>query len=267
MARQHIPEDFNEFIKTPLRCFAFIGWNPCQKSNISSLSQRIFYFGLVNLFLYALGQTFVIFINGSSNLLEESPSFVAILYTIICYGKIVTIFLKKDKLIQVLDDLDQIFPRSTEHRKLFQFRQFYKERTIVSRMAIFSQLTTINIFITSSFLSSFYGFLKSGNFVYITPVPMWRTFELDSVLVYAVLYVHQSYGIHFCSTAIMAADVFVIHLVILLCMGFAYVSNEFDQVSSNPDSNPFGKIRSLVCFHDGVLRYLYVFCSIATMFL
>lgn len=259
MAKEYLPKTFNEFISTPLFYFALIGWDPCDRNPRlhSSLYWRgFFYFGLINLFCFASSQVSVIFINSSSTLLEKSPAFVCVLYTFICYGKIVTLLLRKNELCELLDKMDQIFPRTLKQRKALKFRRFYDERTIVSRLTIYSSIITIYMYIVTSLLNSIHGFFKSGHFAYLPPIPMWQSFQIDSFLSYAALYFHQSYGIHVCNAAIMATDIFMIHLVILLCMFFTYISNEFSQMELRQDNEHFRRIKILIEFHDQILGYV-----------
>lgn len=240
------------FLKVPLFYYKVIGlglWDNLFSRKYVNFQKVFFSVNLCNLILYTSSQIYATYKN-PHNLINGSPVPSAFLYNAIFYGKLITVLTRRISLYKLLVEMNAIFPKSTRGKSIFRFEFYQKQLRVMVRILLVMCFAATYLFSLAPFAQSFSDYYRFGKFTYHLPSLSWfDNFEDKQLLSYYLIYVHQLYAVHICSMGIIAADLFLCHLIFLLCMFFDHISKEFTTLKEQFRDH----LEDTVDFHNKIL--------------
>lgn len=241
------------FLSISLLCYRVIGINLLDilyDSKFVKLQRIFLSVNLVNLNIFLLSQ-FILIYQDPHNLLNGSA--LPFFYLSIFYGKLVSVFTRRDDLCRLVLELNKMFPRSKRDKFLYNYGFYEKRLKIVIWFLLAANSFSVYTFILAPLIQSFVHYYQFGTFAYHSPTPTGiNDFQDKWLWIYCIVYFHQAYAIHVCSTGIIASDLLLCHLVSLLCMLFDYIGKEFR--NSRPGFYQRRHLKSTIELHNKILR-------------
>ncbi|EDW70174.1 odorant receptor 67c [Drosophila virilis] len=258
------PRTFGDMMRMPVRFYKTIGEDiyAHRSSNpLRSLLLKIYlYAGFINFNLLVCGE--LVFFYKSIQDFETVRLAIAVApcigFSLVADCKQLTMALYKNTLIRLLDDLEEMHPKTLVAQRAYKLADF--EHTMKRVISIFTFLclaytTTFTLYpaIKATVKYNFLGYETfDRNFGFL----IWFPYDATTKnWVYWITYWDIAHGAYLAGTAFLCADLLLVVVITQLCMHFSYIATRLEAHPCNPDEDAENVrfLATLIKYHDKCL--------------
>ncbi|EDV96943.1 odorant receptor 67c [Drosophila grimshawi] len=240
------PRTFEDMMRIPVLFYKTIGediYAHRSTNPLNSLLLKIYlYAGFINFNLLVCGE--LVFFYKSIQDFETVRLAIAVApcigFSLVADFKQITMALYRKTMIQLLDDLEEMHPKTLAAQSLYQMADF--ERTMKRVIRIFTFLC-LAYTTTFSFYPAFkatikYNFLGYETFDRNFGFLIWFPFDATTKnWVYWITYWDIAHGAYLAGIAFLCADLLLVVVITQLCMHFNYISTCLESHPCNADQD------------------------------
>lgn len=180
-------------------------------------------------------------------------------YMTLAIGKIATLLLKRRKIKRIMQDLDQIFPRTTQTFQHMNVKSYLGECTKIAKWLAIGELSIIWIYNITPIAESFVKFfIWPGNRIWTFRLPFttlpFFPYNYDHPVYNIIHYAIQSWIGYMETNLILSLDLLLIGLVSQIRMHFEYLNATLERMKFNADDPR--NIRICIEKHCKLNRYV-----------
>lgn len=256
---------FEDMMRVPVQFYRSIGediYAHRSKNPLISLLLKIYlYAGFINFNLLVIGE--LVFFYNSIQDFETIRLAIAVApcigFSLVADFKQFAMVYHKQTLIRLLDELEDMHPKTLEKQKEYKMSMF--EQTMKRVINIF---TFLCLAYTTTF--SFYPAIKATvkfhllgyetfdrNFGFL----IWFPFDATSSnVVYWIMYWDIAHGAYLAGIAFLCADLLLVVVITQICMHFEYISMRLEEHPCHPGAVEENKefLIYMIRYHDKCLR-------------
>lgn len=251
----------DEFTKLPRFFLSIIGIPTFKVNNVRHFTINfLFYISFINLSLCVLGEMIYLVVS----LFKNSGDFIESTFLILCIGfilisiaKALTLVAKMVTLNNLMDQLNEYYPKSAEEQKQYRIAEFVRKTILIMRAYGFVQMFMIwcfNLFPMSSTVSSYLHDHKwSIEFSYL----IWYPVDPYRRGFFEVFFLSQFWAAHVSATAICGTDILLCSIVKQICMHLTHLRNSFEKLEPMDQMDEIRKnelIRAYVIKHNLIIK-------------
>ncbi|KAH8266209.1 hypothetical protein KR038_009304, partial [Drosophila bunnanda] len=250
---------FEGMMRVPVQFYRSIGediYAHRSKNPLKSLLLRIYlYAGFINFNLLVIGE--LVFFFKSLQDFETIRLAIAVApcigFSLMSDFKQFAMAYRKQLLIQLLDELEDMHPKSIQKQKEYQMPDF--EKTMKRVITVFTFLclayTTTFSFYPAIKATVKYNFLGYDTFDRNFGFLIWFPFDATSNnIIYWITYWDIAHGAYLAGIAFLCADLLLVVVITQICMHFNYISLRLENHPCNP-----GEDRENIEFLVWIIRY------------
>ncbi|XP_022232448.2 odorant receptor 67c [Drosophila obscura] len=254
-----IARTFEDMMRVPVQFYRSIGEDIYAHRSTSpwrSLLLHIYlYAGFINFNLLVIGE--LVFFYKSIQDFETIRLAIAVApcigFSLVADFKQLAMVYYKQTLIKLLDELEEMHPKTLERQRAYRMADF--ERTMKRVINIFTFLclayTTTFSFYPALKASVKFNFLGYETFDRNFGFLIWFPFDATSSnLVYWIVYWIIAHGAYLAGIAFLCADLLLIVVITQICMHFSYISMRLEEHPCEP-----GRDKENVEFLVWIIRY------------
>ncbi|XP_016933675.3 odorant receptor 67c [Drosophila suzukii] len=262
---ENSPRTFMELMRVPVQFYRTIGediYAHRSTNPLKSLLLKIYlYAGFINFNLLVIGE--LVFFYKSIQDFETIRLAIAVApcigFSLVSDFKQAAMVKGKKTLIMLLDDLEEMHPKSLKKQKEYRMSDF--EKTMKRVINIFTFLclaytTTFSFYpaIKASVKFNFLGYETfDRNFGFL----IWFPFDATSSnLVYWIMYWDIAHGAYLAGIAFLCADLLLVVVITQICMHFNYISMRLEEHPCKPEEDKENKefLIYIIRYHDKCLK-------------
>lgn len=248
-------EKFNKFstsLSTPQSFFSIMGLTLFENDN-GKLRSKWFYIKLtyfwiqyIALLLCLIGEIiyFITSLGSFKNFLAmiETTSYIG--FVALSLIKLLIIFIHRKKLLAVIDDLNELFPRTIESQVKYKIKIYMKRANYLMKYFAILYMILIWIFNLLPLFESYMHYRDTGIWIRSFPYRIWYPFDALADGVFEVNYIIQGWAGFNSASASVAVDVLFCAIISQICMQFEIL--QYDILNLEIDSeNLNGEYESL----------------------
>ncbi|KAH8262462.1 hypothetical protein KR026_007118, partial [Drosophila bipectinata] len=256
---------FEDMMRVPVQFYRSIGediYAHRSKNPLRSLLLKIYlYAGFINFNLLVIGE--LVFFYNSIQDFETIRLAIAVApcigFSLVADFKQFAMVYHKQTLIQLLDELEDMHPKTLAKQKEYKMSRF--EQTMKRVINIFTFLclaytTTFSFYpaIKATVKFQFLGYETfDRNFGFL----IWFPFDATSSnVVYWIMYWDIAHGAYLAGIAFLCADLLLVVVITQICMHFEYISMRLEEHPCHPGAVKENKefLISMIRYHDKCLR-------------
>ncbi|KAH8345976.1 hypothetical protein KR067_011497, partial [Drosophila pandora] len=259
------PRTFKDMLRVPVQFYRSIGediYAHRSKNPLRSLLLKIYlYAGFINFNVLVIGE--IVFFFKSIQSFETIRLAIAVApcigFSLVADFKQFAMVYHKQTLIRLLDELEDMHPKTLEKQKEYKMSNF--ELTMKQVINVF---TFLCLAYTTTF--SFYPAIKATvkfqllgydtfdrNFGFL----IWFPFDATSSnLVYWITYWDIAHGAYLAGIAFLCADLLLVVVITQICMHFEYISMRLEEHPCHPGAVEENKefLIYMIRYHDKCLK-------------
>ncbi|EDV40609.2 uncharacterized protein Dana_GF23834 [Drosophila ananassae] len=259
------PRTFKDMMRVPVQFYRSIGediYAHRSKNPLRSLLLKVYlYAGFINFNVLVIGE--IVFFFKSIQNFETIRFAIAVApcigFSLVADFKQFAMVYHKQTLIRLLDELEDMHPKTLEKQKEYKMSNF--EQTMKQVINIF---TFLCLAYTTTF--SFYPAIKATvkfqllgydtfdrNFGFL----IWFPFDATSSnLVYWITYWDIAHGAYLAGIAFLCADLLLVVVITQICMHFEYISMRLEEHPCHPGAVEENKefLIYMIRYHDKCLK-------------
>lgn len=258
------PSTFGDMMRAPVRLYKTIGediYAHRSRNPLKSLLLKIYlYAGFINFNLLVCGE--LVFFYKSMQDYETVRLAIAVApcigFSLVADFKQITMVLHKQTLTQLLDELEEMHPKTLEQQRAYKMIDY--ERTMKRVIGIFTFLclaytTTFSLYpaVKASIKFNFLGYdTFDRNFGFL----IWFPYDATSKnWVYWITYWDIAHGAYLAGIAFLCADLLLVVVITQLCMHFNYISLRLEAHPCHGDSDKENCrfLATMIKYHDKCL--------------
>ncbi|KAH8380342.1 hypothetical protein KR009_010105 [Drosophila setifemur] len=256
---------FEDMMWVPVQFYRSIGediYAHRSKNPLRSLLLKIYLFaGFINFNLLVIGE--LVFFYKSLQDFETIRLAIAVApcigFSLVSDFKQIAMVYRKQTLIRLLDDLEDMHPKTLAKQKEYKLPDF--ERTMKRVINIFTFLclayTTTFSFYPAIKASVKFNFLGYDTFDRNFGFLIWFPFDATSNnLIYWIVYWDIAHGAYLAGIAFLCADLLLVVMITQICMHFNYISIRLEEHPCTPGADQENKefIIYIIRYHDKCLK-------------
>lgn len=260
---------FDDFMSLSVVLYNTLGMHPYDSATSTAISTRwlfgIFLFQVINLnFVFGLECTFVyISFKNSENFVESCMVMGYIVFVIVGELKMVTVWLRRDQLNDLMIEMDRIFPSAdAETQRQYQVERYLRRGRMLTKgfAGLYLLLiVTYNLFVIIQFLVKRYVQELPGASMAMpyTSVSPW---SLHNVFGFCLMYSLQSLAGYTCTAGHASSDILIFAVLIQTIMHYDYLSRKLTELLiqagrvSDGYQQDLKVLRHLISYHNQLLR-------------
>jgi odorant receptor len=245
-------ESFSDFIKVPLKCFGVIGWKPYQQEPIKPETRKekflkaYFCFNVTSVVVGAA--LFIVSLKVNFESIEKLTKTIPPWgYTFMALSKSLCIFVNKEKFKEIIETLDELFPRTKKEQALFKPKKYLKSYKLVEKALLAPVIASAISMIAINFIKLvFFGIWYED-----LPFENWYPFDEYHPVTYNFVFLWQNVNATITVSCLLGADLIFYLLITLLSMQFDILCYKVQKLSTKDDFKDF---KILLEFHDKLLK-------------
>jgi odorant receptor len=241
-------EKFSDFIEVPLKCFEVLGMKPYDKSPNSrrkKLCRAFFYFSHT-LVTISAGFFVVYFVQNCGDIQKMSESVPLWGYTFLVFAKSLSIFRNKTKFEQIIDTLDELFPKTKEEQAIFKVQKYLKRYKRVENGLMIPLVVAVIIMIISIFMRSSI-FASADETV---PFNNWYPFDAYHPAIYNFVLLWEVVEVITSAFNLLGSDLIFYSLVMQISMQFDILCLRLEKLTSKDE---MAKFKELMELHERIM--------------
>ncbi|KAH8302439.1 hypothetical protein KR044_006492, partial [Drosophila immigrans] len=258
------PRSFEDMMRAPVRLYKTIGediYAHRSTNAFNSLLLKIYlYAGFINFNLLVCGE--LVFFYKSMQDFETVRLAIAVApcigFSLVADFKQFTMALHKSTLTRLLDQLEEMHPKTLAQQRAYKMEDF--ERTMKRVIGIFTFLclaytTTFTLYpaVKATIKFNFLGYETfDRNFGFL----IWFPYDATSRnWVYWITYWDIAHGAYLAGIAFLCADLLLVVVITQLCMHFSYIATRLEEhpCYEDRDAENLRFMASMIKYHDKCL--------------
>lgn len=219
---------FSTSLSTPQSFFSTIGLtlfeNDKKKINSRWYYIKFTYFWIqyISLFACLIGEFIYFFTSLGSfkNFLAmiETTSYIG--FVALSLIKLLIVFIHRENLLAVIDDLNELFPGTTELQTKYRVEVYMNRTNYLMKYFAILYMILIWIFNLLPIIESYMGYRKTGIWIRSFPYCIWYPFDALADGVFEVNYIIQGWAGFNSACSSVAVDVLFCAIISQICMQF-----------------------------------------------
>lgn len=268
--------DSKDFVAIPFLLLGTIGLHNTNTVNVQykyNLKISGFFVGTM-IYLFCAFFSFIYYLCTVQRYDSEYIDILNILlslgYMTLAIAKVGTLLLKRRKIRRIMQDLDQIFPRTTSTLQHMNVKSYLGECTKIAKWLAIAELSIIWIYSLMPIAESFVKFfIWPGTRIWTLRLPFttlpFFPYNYDHPILNIVHYAIQSWIGYMETNLILSLDLFLIGLISQIRMHFEYLNATLERMMCNEDGPH--NIGTFIEKHCKLNRYFFSNISANTIFI
>lgn len=245
--------NFSEFTEFPLKCFKVYGLVPYDNGTSGLRKEKLLkiyrYFVFTNLSMCVLMYAVYVKQNAKNlTLITENVPLPG--YGILAMAKSILILAKKQEFKDLVETLNELFPKNEKEQKTFNTRSYFKSYKLMERVVAF---------IVSSSAASFaivpvVNFILTGTWIDKLPFDNCYPFNQYDVKYYNFVFVWTCFNIMNTIMSLLGPDLILYAFITLISMNFDILCIRLRKLKVNSVPDNAEKLIELVKLHKTLIR-------------
>lgn len=248
----HLNDDFLEFTKFVWKTTG-IGFEKNQPRG----SSLVKYFGYTNLNLAIIGEILYFIFNFTKfkSFLEMTDVMSYISLFGLAQIKVYKIISRRELIESLMERIDKMFPLGKQNQIDHHVNSYYK-RVVYGVMLPLTIFTVGAVFIVVSMpvIKSLLELLVTGIYEKRLPFLIWYPFDIDTMLIYMLVLIHQGYAGFIAAMSLLTSDLMLCYMTLQICMQFTGLCTKLKSMEPTGTHKDIEVLNKIIQNHDTIMK-------------
>ena len=240
--------------------YKIAGWH----YNLNSINQKnkffqeIYYWFLNALYIFIIIQSLAyLFYN-----IGKPEKFLDVTEMILVIGFIVMLIIKsyfvvyrnRKFLTEMIDDLDEVIPKTQHLQEKFNIEAYYKRIRLVSIASSLTYSSLLIVFNIMPILEKVTGLILGTNVKWELPFKFYFPFDATQDYVYPIMYIYETWLCGKCAVEVLGSDLLFCNITSLVTMRLEMLRREIVEIDAVNHENSLESLKDFVKVHQNLKK-------------